>query len=75
MRAVVRGLVLPRVWVKQYELGVKINGRWKSLCQIEATNHTTAFRKAMLCLKPEHYDKPIRLEQVDDQRQVRRGKS
>jgi hypothetical protein len=43
---------------------VKIDSRWTWLCDIEAESHSEAFRVAMTCLKPEHYDKPIRLEQL-----------
>lgn len=49
---------------KTYQLHVKLDGRWQWLCDIEAESHSDAFRQAVLCLKPEHYDKPIRLEQV-----------
>jgi hypothetical protein len=54
--------------LNKYQLYVRVNGRWDWLCDIEAESHPAAFRKAMLCLTPEHYDKPIRLEQpvLDD---------
>lgn len=50
--------------MNQYELYARIGGRWEFLCRIDAAGHPEAFRQAMLCLKPEHYDKEIRLEQV-----------
>ncbi len=49
---------------KHYQLYVQLEGRWEWICDIQASSHSVAFRKAMLCLKPEHYDKPIRLEQA-----------
>jgi hypothetical protein len=52
----------------QYQLYVQIDRRWGWLCDITASSHSVAFQKAMLCLQPEHYDKPIRLEQVTDAR-------
>ena len=51
--------------LKTYQLTVKVGAHWQRLCDIEAQSHREAFRKAMTLLKPEHYDKPIRLEQVD----------
>ena len=47
-----------------YQLYVQIDGRWQWICDLQASTHEMAFRKAMLCLKSEHYDKPIRLEQA-----------
>jgi hypothetical protein len=50
---------------RTYQLYVKVAGRWTWLCDIQAATHADAFRDAMLCLKPEHYDKPIKLEAVE----------
>ncbi len=50
---------------RTYQLYVKLDGRWTWLCDIEADSHAKAFQEAMLCLKPEHYDKPIRLEAIE----------
>ncbi len=52
----------------RYQLYAQVDGRWVWLCDIHASTHSVAFQKAMLFLKPEHYDKPIRLEQVTDAR-------
>lgn len=49
--------------LKKYDLFVQIQGRWKKVAVIEAEGHSAAFRQAMSQLPPEHYDKPIRLEQ------------
>jgi hypothetical protein len=49
--------------LKKYDLFVQLQGRWKKVAVIEADDHSTAFRQAMSQLPPEHYDKPIRLEQ------------
>jgi hypothetical protein len=49
----------------RYLLQAKIEGQWQTVRTIEAPNHKEGFRKAMLCLGPELYDKPIRLE-VDE---------
>jgi hypothetical protein len=49
--------------LKTYRLYVQLAGRWQWLCDIKAESHAHAFKEAMLCLQPEHYDKPIRLEQ------------
>jgi hypothetical protein len=60
---------------KTYRLHVKVNGRWVRQCEIEAESHAVAFGRAMVCLKPEHYELPIRLEQVEAARpERRRGK-
>ena len=48
---------------KKYDLFVQVKGRWKKIAVIEADGHSEAFRQAMAQLPPEHYDKPIRLEQ------------
>jgi hypothetical protein len=45
---------------------VKIGDQWKRVCVIEAQSHPKAFREAILCIKPEHYTKPIKLEQVEE---------
>jgi hypothetical protein len=48
---------------KKYDLYIQIKGRWKRVAVIDAENHSEAFRQAVSSLPPEHYDKPIRLEQ------------
>ena len=55
----------------RYRFNIKVRGRWRWLCDIEAKSHAAAFRKAMLGHKPEHFDKPIRLEQAGNQRDKR----
>jgi hypothetical protein len=50
-----------------YQLYVKVDGRWVWLSDVKAQTHPEALRQAIGALKPEHYDKPIRLEQVDAQ--------
>lgn len=42
-----------------YRLSVLVDGRWVELHVIEADSHPEALRKAIACLAPEHYDKPI----------------
>lgn len=49
----------------RYHLYVKVEGKWQWVSTIEARDHRQAFSSAMLTLKPEHYDKPIRLEQEE----------
>lgn len=44
-----------------YGLDVEIDGRWVRQCEIAAASHADAFRWASMCLKSEHYDKPIRV--------------
>jgi hypothetical protein len=47
-----------------YRLEVKLAGKWERVCEIEADSHRAAFRKAMLCLEPKHYEMQIRLVQI-----------
>jgi hypothetical protein len=42
--------------MRTYRLGVNIAGKWERVCEIEADSHNAAFRKAMLSLKPTHFD-------------------
>jgi hypothetical protein len=51
--------------MKTYQLYVKVNGKWQRVCEIRATNHPEALRQAIARLTPEHYDKPIKLEQQE----------
>lgn len=53
-----------RADLRIYHLSVMLAGNWEFVCAIEAKTHPEAFRKAMLSLKSEHYDKPIRLEEA-----------
>jgi hypothetical protein len=46
-----------------YNLYVSIDGRWEFVAEVRARSHSEAFRAAMLALRPEHYDKPVKLEQ------------
>jgi hypothetical protein len=48
-----------------YQLYVNVEGRWQWVCDIVAGDHAEAFRKAVSCMKPEHYDKRIRVEQQE----------
>ena len=48
---------------RAYQLYVKVGRRWVPVCTIRAASHPEALRQAIACLEPEHYDKPIRLEQ------------
>jgi hypothetical protein len=48
-----------------YQLYVKVDRRWERISDITAKSHAEALRQAISRLKPEHYDKPIRLEQAD----------
>jgi len=58
---------------KKYDLYVQIMGRWKKVAVIDAQDHSGAFQQAMTQLSPEHYDKPIRLEQQTRGAMTRRG--
>ena len=46
-----------------YHLYVKPEGYWKWACQIEASDHVEALRKAINSFEPEHAIVPICLEQ------------
>jgi hypothetical protein len=48
-----------------YNLYVKIDGEWQHQFRIDADSHSEAFRLAMFLLEPQHFNKPIRLEQED----------
>lgn len=56
---------VPSHLVKKYRLTIQIDDEWKWYADIEATSYQVAFRQAGLCIPPEHYDKPIRLETVE----------
>jgi hypothetical protein len=58
--------------MKAYQLYVKIAGEWELVCTIDAETHPEAFRKAMLCLESQHYDRPIKLEQDEPGGEVAR---
>ena len=47
-----------------YNLYVNVDGRWEWVAEVRAASHVLAFRQAMLALKPQHYDKQIKLEQA-----------
>jgi hypothetical protein len=49
----------------RYQLYLKIEDVWQFVCEIEAANHSEAFGKAMMAMKPEHYCCQLRLEQVE----------
>ena len=51
--------------VKTYELYVKVDREWKREGTIYARSHPDALRDAISHLKPEHYELPIRVEQVE----------
>ena len=48
-----------------YHLYAKVDGKWQWQCAVEGADHAAALKNATLALKPEHYDKPIRLEQEE----------
>jgi hypothetical protein len=48
-----------------YNLYVKILGEWQLQFHIDADSHSEAFRLALFLLEPQHFNKPIRLEQED----------
>jgi hypothetical protein len=52
--------------VRMYRLFVKIADKWVLVCDIEAESHKEALRQAIARLSPEHYDKPIRVEQIEE---------
>ena len=58
---------------KRYQLHVKVGERWKWQCDIEAESHAVAFGRAMMGLKPEHFQLPIRLEQVAEKKRKNPG--
>ena len=55
----------PREGMK-YDLFVKAEGRWRRVRVIQAASHAEALRRAIARLRPEHYDKPIRLQQAEE---------
>ena len=58
-----------------YQLYAKVRGAWVPVSAIRADSHAEALRQAIASLVPEHYDKPIKLEQQDDRegQQVEQG--
>ena len=50
--------------MNNYKMFVRVDGTWKPLAEILASTHSDALRQAMSRLEPEHYNKPIRIEQV-----------
>jgi hypothetical protein len=50
---------------------LKIDETWRRFATILAENHSDAFRQAMSALTAGHYDKQLRLEQVEDERDGR----
>jgi hypothetical protein len=61
--------------VKTYQRYFKVAGRWQWVSDIRATSHSEALRHAMSRLKPEHYDKPIRVEPADISADARNAES
>jgi hypothetical protein len=53
---------------RTYQLMVKVDRQWIFVREIIATSQSTALRLAIACLKPEHYDKPIRVREVKPKR-------
>ena len=51
--------------MNRYQLYLNIGGVWTLMSEIEAVNHSEAFGKAMVAMKPEHYSCQLRLEQVE----------
>lgn len=51
--------------MKTYSLYVKRGGQWERVGTIYAMTHPEALREAIAKVKPEHYDKPIRVEQEE----------
>jgi hypothetical protein len=51
----------------RYHLYVKTDGKWEWVAGVEASDHRRAFQAAMLILRPQHYDKQIRLEQEESE--------
>ena len=49
--------------MRTYVLYVKVDGTWPQ----SGTIHANALRSAISHLKPEHYDKPIRVEQEEEE--------
>ena len=51
--------------MKTYVPYVKVDGRWLRSGTIYGRDHAAALRSAISHLKPEHHDKPIRVEQEE----------
>lgn len=49
-----------------YGLSVKVGDQWNLVCEITAASHADALRDAIARIEPEHDDKPIRLEMLED---------
>ena len=58
----------------RYLLQVKLHGQWVTVVEMEGASHVEAFGNAAMNLPIEHYDKPIRLEQVDSERRPSEGR-
>jgi CheY-like chemotaxis protein len=46
-----------------YQLYVRVGPSWEWVCEVAAPSHGEALREAITRLRPEHHDKPIRVEQ------------
>ena len=47
-----------------YQLHVYSDSEWQWFCDIVAPDHADALRQAISCVKPEHYFKRIRVEEM-----------
>ena len=55
---------------KTHRLEVQTDRKhWQSVCDSEASDHSEALRKAIACLRPKDYQKPIRIQQVTDDKE------
>jgi hypothetical protein len=50
--------------MKRYRLLVNMDDDWEWYCTIMAATRSDAFRRAMLNLSPEHFDKAIHLDEI-----------
>lgn len=49
--------------MRAYQLYVKVDRAWSWVCTLDAPTHAEAFRQALLCLRGDDHERPIRLEQ------------
>jgi hypothetical protein len=51
--------------MKIYQLYIKVGRIWQWELTIQAEDHPSALRQAIAKIRPEHFDKAIRVEQED----------
>jgi hypothetical protein len=53
----------PATPIRVYQLYVRRDGAWSWVCTFDAPSHAEAFRRVLLCLRGDEFERPIRLEQ------------